>query len=77
LAESEANWDLAVRERRAVLALRPVNRADAQYRLAGALYRSGDLDAARRAVLEALELAPSFEAAQELLLEIHDARALR
>jgi tetratricopeptide (TPR) repeat protein len=74
LAEAEGRWDLAVRERRAVLALRPVDRADALYRLARALHRAGQPDAARRTVLQALEIAPGFGAAQDLLLELHDAR---
>jgi cellulose synthase operon protein C len=64
--------DLAgvVRERRAVVALQPVDRADAYYRLAIAELAAGDRDAARRSVLRALEIAPGFEAAQELLLEV-------
>jgi tetratricopeptide (TPR) repeat protein len=74
LAEAEGRWDLAVRERRAVLALRPVDRADALYRLARALRGAGQPDAARRTVLQALEIAPGFGAAQDLLLELHDAR---
>jgi tetratricopeptide (TPR) repeat protein len=77
LAEAEGRWDVAIRERRAVLALDPVDRADAFYRLAGVLFRADDLDGARRAVLTSLDLAPSFEPAQDLLLEIHDARAPR
>jgi tetratricopeptide (TPR) repeat protein len=74
LAEAAGRWDLAVRERRAVLALRPVDRADALYRLARALHGAGQRDAARSAVLRSLEIAPSFGAAQDLLLELHDAR---
>lgn len=66
-------WDRAVRERRALLALHPVDRAEAAYQLARAYFRAGDLHAARGAVLDALERAPAFEAAQELLLEIHAA----
>jgi cellulose synthase operon protein C len=60
----------AVRERRAVLALNPVNRADAHYRLAVALGEAGQRDDARREVLRALELAPNFADAQELLLQL-------
>ncbi len=63
-------WARAVKERRAVLALDPVDRAEALYLLARAYVEAGDLDNARRTVLEALELAPLFERAQELLLEI-------
>ena len=67
-------WPLGVRERRAVLALAPVDRAEAHYQLALAYFGSGKLDEARSAVLRALEVAPSFEPAQELLLKIREAR---
>jgi tetratricopeptide (TPR) repeat protein len=60
----------AVRERRAVVALAPVDLADARYQLARALRQAGDPAGARREVLRALELAPSFAPAQELLLEL-------
>jgi tetratricopeptide (TPR) repeat protein len=62
--------DLEVRERRALLALDPVDRAGALYRLAVAHRRAGDLAAARAAVLEALETAPDYAEAQDLLLEL-------
>ena len=64
-------WPRAVRERRAVVALAPVDRAEAFYQLALALHRSGDDAGARHAVLRALEAAPDFERAQKLLLELH------
>jgi tetratricopeptide (TPR) repeat protein len=59
-----------VRERRAILALDPTDRADAHYRLAMALADAGRRDEARTQVLRALEIAPTFEAALELLLEL-------
>ncbi len=59
-----------VRERRAVLALEPVDRAAAHYRLARALVRAGDRPSARSAVLAALEIAPNYEAALDLLLSL-------
>lgn len=62
--------DAAVRERRAVLALNPTDRAQARYLLALALRDAGDREAARREVIGALEIAPNFEAALELLLEL-------
>ncbi|MBE0593686.1 MAG: hypothetical protein IH616_14935 [Gemmatimonadales bacterium] len=77
LAEGAGAWARAVRERRAVLALRPVDRADALYRLARAYFGAERLEEARRTVLQVLEMAPAFEAAQTLLLEIHDARTNR
>lgn len=64
-------WPKAVRERRAVVALAPVDRAEAFYQLALALHRAGDDAGARHAVLRALEAAPDFERAQKLLLELH------
>ncbi len=60
----------AVRERRAVLALEPADRAQALYHLARAQAAAGDRSAARSAVLEALEQAPSHDQALELLLEL-------
>jgi tetratricopeptide (TPR) repeat protein len=64
----------AVRERQAVLALDPVDRADALYQLAAAYYDAGDVTAARQEVLRSLEDAPSFEKAQDLLLKIREAK---
>ena len=59
-----------VRERRAILALAPVDRAEALYQLAVAYRDAGDQAAARKTVLLALEDAPNFEKAQSLLLTI-------
>jgi tetratricopeptide (TPR) repeat protein len=64
----------AIRERRAVLALDPVDRAEALYQLSLAYFEAGDVANARRIVLRALEDAPSFEKAQDLLLEIRASR---
>jgi len=49
-----------------------VNRADAHYRLARALAEAGELAEARTQVLRALEIAPTFEDALELLLELRE-----
>ncbi len=59
-----------VLERRAVVALRPTDMARALYRLALAEQRAGDREAARRSVIRALEVAPNYEEALELLLEL-------
>jgi cellulose synthase operon protein C len=59
-----------VRERRVILALNPVDRAGALHGLADAQYRAGDLEGARVTVLRALEVAPRFPEAQDLLLRI-------
>jgi len=64
------NLDLAVRERKAVVALDPVDRAEALYQLARAEYDAGDLGAAKHSILGALEIAPGYPAAQDLLLTI-------
>ena len=65
----------AVRERSAVVALNPVDRAEALYQLALAYYEAGEAQAARREVLRALEDAPNFEKAQELLLRLQASRS--
>lgn len=63
---------LEVRDaRRALVALDPVDKAEAYFQLAVAELDAGDRAAARRAVLRSLEIAPRFERAQELLLRIH------
>ena len=64
------NVDGEVREHRVLLALGPVDRTGALYGLADALYRAGELSEARETVLDALELAPRFPEAQDLLLRI-------
>ncbi len=62
------NYPRASRERAAVVALNPTDKAQALYALAIAYQESGDLPGARSAVLQALEIAPNFDAALELLL---------
>jgi Tfp pilus assembly protein PilF len=54
--------------------LEPVDRAEALYQLSLAYFEAGDVANARRTVLQALEDAPSFEKAQDLLLEIRASR---
>lgn len=63
-----------VRERRALIALAPTDRAGAWFRLALALRAAGNSAEARRAVVRALEHAPGYADAQELLLDLVDAR---
>src|SRR5690606_36554348 len=73
LAELEArlgNHEAAVREREAIVALNPPDRAEALYRLAVAQRDAGDPASARRSVLRALEIAPNYESALELLLDV-------
>ena len=60
----------ARREFAAVLALHPLDKAQANYDLARACHGAGDADCAMNAVLAALEVAPDFRPAQKLLLEL-------
>jgi tetratricopeptide (TPR) repeat protein len=62
-----------VRERAAIVALDPADRAEALYRLAVAQHEAGDGAAARRSVMHALEIAPNYDEALELLLVIRGA----
>ncbi len=57
--------------RRAIVELDPVDKAEAYFQLALADLEARDKTAARRSVLRALEIAPRFGRAQELLLKIH------
>ena len=63
-----------IREREAIVALGPVDKADALYQLAMAQHEAGEDAQARKSVLRALEDAPNYEKAQTLLLELYDAR---
>jgi len=63
-----------VESRRAILGLDPVDRAEAHFQLARALRAANELDEARTQVLRALEIAPTFDAALELLLELRGER---
>jgi tetratricopeptide (TPR) repeat protein len=64
------NRDGAIRELQAVIAMKPLDLADANYKLAMAYKAAGKKDEARDAVLNALEAAPGYKAAQRLLLEL-------
>jgi tetratricopeptide (TPR) repeat protein len=74
LAEHLGRRALAVRERRAIVALDPPDPAVAYYRLARAELAAGDREAARRSVLRALEVAPGYDEALELLLELNEGK---
>jgi cellulose synthase operon protein C len=62
--------DAATREFRAVLALGPVDRAAAYTDLAESYFKAGKSADAKKQTLNALEIAPSYERAQDLLLKI-------
>jgi Tfp pilus assembly protein PilF len=60
----------AVREYQAVLAMKPLDTASAEFDLAKAYMAEGDKAKAEESVLASLEAAPGFKPAQKLLLEI-------
>ena len=64
----------AVRAFRAVVALKPVDPAMAYTDLAESYFKSGNRAEARKQTLAALEIAPSYERAQDLLLKIAESR---
>jgi len=67
----QKNFPGAIREFVAVIALHPLDQAQAQYDLASAYMASGDKAKAEEADLLALEAAPGFRPAQKLLLDLH------
>ena len=70
LWEQQADYDGAARAWAGVVALDPPDRVEAQYRLANARFLAGDVEGARTAVLSALEAAPTYGPALDLLLRI-------
>jgi Flp pilus assembly protein TadD len=70
LALQRGDAETAIREFRAVIALGPVDQAGAHTDLAESYLRAGRRAEARKQTLAALEIAPSYERAQELLLKI-------
>jgi cellulose synthase operon protein C len=69
-AMESRQWPAAIRAYRALLFLNASDPAGAHYDLARALMASGDRKEARREILRALEIAPAFIKAQQLLLNI-------
>lgn len=74
LAGQMSERKISIRERRALLALDPSDRVEALYQLALAYADAGDMVSARREVLRALEQAPNYSKAQDLLLRIRSSR---
>jgi cellulose synthase operon protein C len=62
--------DGAVREGKALLALKPVDAAESHYELAKALKAARRLNEAKDQVVMALEAAPGYKPAQQLLLQL-------
>jgi tetratricopeptide (TPR) repeat protein len=69
----QENYAGAVREYAAVVASHAFDKAGALYDLARAYFAAQQLDKAEETVLGALEVAPGFRPAQQLLLKIEDA----
>jgi Tfp pilus assembly protein PilF len=74
LATGRNDADTAIREYRAVVALGPVDQASALTDLAESYFKGGKRADARKQTLAALEIAPSYERAQKLLLELAGSR---
>ena len=73
LAMAAGDTATAVREFSIALAAGPIDRVSAHVDLANSHLAAGDMDAARRQVIAALEIAPTYERAQEMLLDIVEA----
>jgi len=61
----------AVREAKAVIALKPADVAESHFELARAYQAAHRMDEAKDEVLAALEAAPNFKSAQQLLLQLN------
>ncbi len=72
IRESRDEWRQAAAAREAVVALDPSDPAEERYLLARAHHRAGEYGEAKREVLGALEVAPMYEEALELLLKIRE-----
>ena len=73
LAMARDDYVVAAREFAVALAIGPLDRVAAHVDLAESHLAGGRLDDAKRAVIAALEIAPTYERAQELLLRIVEA----
>src|SRR6185436_5960136 len=67
---SQKQYGPAAREFEALIALNTPDKAGAYYKLAESNFGQGNREAARTNIRKALEIAPSYEPAQELLLKI-------
>jgi len=71
------DYDFAAREFRTVIALKPLDPAVAHTDLAESYLKAGKRDDAKRQALAALEIAPAYARAQDLLLQITDPAGAR
>jgi tetratricopeptide (TPR) repeat protein len=72
LLYAQKQFDGAIREYNAVVASKPIDKAEAEFNLAQAYFAAGQKDKAEDSVLAALEVAPGFHPAQKLLLELQE-----
>ena len=68
------NWNAAIAAFQVLLGLNPPDRAEAHYNLARALLGAGKKTESKREVLRSLEIAPTYEKAQQLLLKLSGGR---
>ncbi len=66
------NWPAAIAAYQVLLGLNPPDPAGAHYNLARALFGAGKKAESKRETLLALEIAPTFEKAQQLLLKLNE-----
>ena len=66
------NYPGAIREYTAVVALRPLDMASAEFNLARAYFAAGQRDQATQHILASLEVAPGYRPAQRLLLQLNE-----
>jgi tetratricopeptide (TPR) repeat protein len=66
--------DFAAREFRTVIALKPIDPVVAHTDLAESYFKAGKREDAKRQTLAALEIAPTYARAQDLLLKLAEAR---
>jgi tetratricopeptide (TPR) repeat protein len=68
-------YDGAIREYAAVVAMNPLDKAGAEFHLAEAYLAAGQTGKAEESVLLALEAAPGYRPAQKMLLELNKSTA--
>lgn len=72
LSLETGNKNAAIAEFQAVVAMKPMDPATANYNLARAYQKAGRPDDAREALISSLEAAPGFRPAQKMLLELSE-----
>src|SRR5215831_2840495 len=77
VAMQRNDYEFAAREFRTAIALKPIDPAVAHADLAESYLKAGKRDEAKRQALAALEIAPAYARAQDLLLQITDPAGAR